>query len=66
MNFMQRHKILTIRQHFEKMYDEAFVRAYTATGPQQATPAQMENALKQAYSQGVLKAIDLILAELES
>jgi hypothetical protein len=66
MNFMQRHKILTIRQHFEEMYDTAFEKAYTTTGQtEQAAPEEIANALRQAYAQGVLKAIDLILAELE-
>ena len=68
MNFMQKRRILKIREHFETKFDDAFIKIHTMTGskgPELSTAAQAADALTLAYSQGVLKAVDLILAELE-
>ena len=68
MNFMQKRRILKIREHFEAKFDDAFIKIHTMTGakgPELSTPEQAGDALTLAYSQGVLKAVDLILEELE-
>jgi len=62
---MQKRRILEIRQHFEVKFDDAFVKVHTMTRGGHAATEQMENALTLSYAQGVLKAVDLILAELE-
>ncbi len=64
MTFMQKHKILQIRSHFETKFDEAFVKIHTMTKHGPSDLDRMQTALTLAYSQGVLKAIDLILIEL--
>jgi acyl-[acyl carrier protein]--UDP-N-acetylglucosamine O-acyltransferase len=67
MNSMQKAKILMIRQHFEKKHDAAFERNMTMVGTTQlASHTQIEDALMLSYSQGVMKAIDLILKELDT
>jgi hypothetical protein len=65
MNSMQRAKIYQVRYHFEKKFDEAFVKMHTMSQAGFASPEQMANALQLSFAQGVLKAVDLILAELE-
>jgi len=65
MNSIQRAKIAKIRQHFEVKFDDAFVKMHTMSKIGTATPDQMDVGLQLAFAQGVLKAIDLIMEQLE-
>ena len=66
MTFMQRRKILEVRAHFEKKFDDAFIKIHTTTSTEASSPEYIANALSLAYAQGVLKAVDLILEELDT
>lgn len=65
MTSKQRRNIEMIRAHFEMEFDRCWEKTHTLSSHNWAIPDQMENSLKQAYSQGVMKAIDLIMEELE-
>ena len=65
MNSMQRDRIERIRQHFVVKFDDAFVKMHTMRSTGASSPAQIENAIQLSFAQGVLKAVELILRELE-
>lgn len=67
MNSTQRRRILEVRDHFEHKYDVAFEESVTMSmvGGAEIAEKQVNTALRIAYYQGVLKAVDLILQELD-